>query len=98
MTTITIHYGDWGPPVTVTQTDPPSTWELNYPKAAAGDHRRILKAAEHAVLHAGGDRVVVGCPPEQHDLCEQLERWPTPAASKWATSTQSSSSLPQLTA
>ena len=74
MTTITIHYGDCGPPVTVTQTDPPGTWELDYPKAADGDHRRILKAAEHAVLRAGGDRLVVNYPPEQQGLREQLSR------------------------
>ena len=82
MTTITIHYGDCGPPVTVTQTDPPSTWEFDYPKEAAGDHRRILKAAEHTVLPAGGDRLIVTCPPEQHHLQQQLERWPAPTISR----------------
>ena len=82
MTTITIHYGDCGPPVTVTQTDPPSTWELDYPNAGNSGHLRILKAAEHAVLRAGGDRLVVTCLPEQEKLREQLERWPTPTVSK----------------
>lgn len=77
MTTIAIHYGDRGPPVTVTQKDPPGTWELDHPYAADGDHRHILKAAEHAVLRASGDRLVVTCSPEDKDLREQLERWPT---------------------
>ena len=74
MTMVTVHYGDWGPPVTVTQTDPPNTWELDYPKAAASDHRRILKAAEHAVLRACGDRLAVIYPAEQKGLREQLQR------------------------
>ncbi len=82
MTTITIHYGDWGPPVTVTQTDPPSTWELDYPKAADGDHRRILKAAEHAVLRARGDCLVVTCPADQKGPREQLQRRPQSIAAK----------------
>lgn len=82
MTTITIHYGDCGPPVTVTQTDPPSTWELNYPEAAHGDHRRILKAAEHAILRAGGDRLVVTCPADRKGLREQLQRRPPSIVAK----------------
>ena len=82
MTTITIHYGDSGLPVTVTQTDPPSSWELNHPNAADGDHRRILKAAEHAVLRPGGDRLVVTCAPEQEERRDRLARWPASMISK----------------
>ena len=82
MATITIHYGDWGPPVTVTQTDPPSTWEIDYPNLADGDHRRILETGEHAVLRAGGDCLLVTCAPEQEELHDQLERWPASMISK----------------
>ena len=82
MTTITIHYGYWGPPVTVTQADRPSTWELDYPSPADGDHRRILKAAEHDVLGAGGDRLVVTCPADQTGLREQLRRRPQSTIAK----------------
>ena len=76
MDAITVHYGDWRPPATVTQTDPPSTWELDHTNTADGDHRRILTAAEHAVLPAGGDHLVIVRPAEQQDLRDQLERWP----------------------
>ena len=82
MTTITIHYGEWGPPVTVTQTDPPSIWELDYPNPADGNHRCILKAAEHTVLRAGGDRLVVTCPADQKGLWEQLQRRPQSIVAK----------------
>ena len=82
MDTITIHYGIWGPAVTVAETGVPNTWELEIPRTAVGDHRRVLKAAEHAVLRAGGDRLVVTCPPEHQDLRELLERWPTATPSQ----------------
>ena len=68
--------------MTVTQTVPPCTWELDHPNAADGDHRRILKAAEHAVLRVGGDRLAVTCAPEQEELHDQLERWSASRISK----------------
>ena len=82
MDTITIHYGIWGPAVTVAETDTPNTWELEFPRTAVGNRHRVLKAAEHAVLRAGGDRLVVTCPPEREDLREQLESWPTATLSE----------------
>lgn len=82
MTTITVHYGDWGLPVTVTQTNPPCTWELDYPSSAESDHRNILRAAEHTVLHTGADRLVATCPHEQEDPRERLESWPTSTISE----------------
>ena len=53
-----------------------------YPKDADGDDRRILKAAEHAVLRAGSDRLVVTCPADQKGLREQLQRQPQSIVAK----------------
>ena len=82
MDAITIHYGYSGPPVTVRETDSPTTWELDYPRITTGDTLRILKAAEHAVLRAGGDRLVVTRRPEQQALRAHLDRWPAASVSK----------------
>ena len=83
MRTITIHLGSNGPNVSVRETETPDTWELEWTGAMEQRHaRRMLKAADNAVLQNGGERLVFTCSADQEILRAELDKWPASMVSR----------------
>ena len=77
MRNITIHMGRDGPSVSVRETETPGTWELEWTGDIEQRHaRRMLKAAENAVLRNGGERILLTCSTDQEILSAELDKWP----------------------
>ena len=77
MRNITIHMGRDGPRVSVRETETPGTWELEWTGDIEQRHaRRMLKAAENAVLRNGGERILLTCSADQEILSAELDKWP----------------------
>ena len=83
MRNIKIPTGRYGPPASVRETETPNTWELEWTGKIEQPHpRRVIRAAEHAVLRNGGDRLVITCRSDQEDLRAELEKWPPSIVSR----------------
>ena len=83
MRNITIHMGRDGPRVSVRETETPGTWELEWTGDIEQRHaRRMLKAAENAVLQNGGERILLTCSADQEILSAELDKWPPSVVSK----------------
>ena len=77
MRNIKIPTGRYGPPASVRETETPNTWELEWTGKIEQPHpHRVIRAAEHAVLRNGGDRLAITCRSDQEDLRTELEKWP----------------------
>ena len=77
MRNITIHTGRDGPKVSVRETETPGTWELEWTGDIEQRHaRRVLKAADNAVLRNGGERILITCSADQEVLSAELDKWP----------------------
>ena len=83
MRDITIHVGKDGPKVSLRETETPGAWELEWTGDLEQRHaRRMLKAAEKAVLRNGGERILLTCRADQEILSAELDRWPPSIVSK----------------
>ena len=83
MRNITIHIGRDGPSVSVRETETPGTWELEWTGDIEQRHaRRMLKAAENAVLQNGGERILLTCSADQEILSAELDKWPPSIVSR----------------
>ena len=77
MRNITIHMGRNGPRVSVRETETPGTWKLEWTGDIEQRHaRRMLKAAENAVLQNGGERILLTCSADQEILSAELDKRP----------------------
>ena len=75
MRNVTIQIGSDGPKVSVRETETPDTWELEWTGDMEQRHaRRMLKAAENAVLQNGGERLVFTCSQATADADNLLRR------------------------
>ena len=80
---MTIHIGRDGPRVSVRETETPGTWELEWTGNIEQRHaRRMLKAAENAVLRNGGERILLTCSSDQEILSAALDKWPPSIVSR----------------
>ena len=76
MRNIAINIGRNGPQVSVSRTETPGAWELEWTGDVDERHaRRMLHAAETVVLRHDGERIVLTCGPEQAALRGQLDKW-----------------------
>ena len=83
MRNITVHMGSNGPKVSVSRTETPGTWELEWTGDTEQRYaRRMLKAAENAILRNGGERLVLTCSANQEVLRAELDKWPPSIISK----------------
>ncbi len=83
MRNIPIDIGGNRPNASVQETETPGTWTLSWTGNMEQPHaRRMLKAAENAILQNGGEQLVLTCPTEQETLRAELERWPSSMVSK----------------
>ena len=83
MRDITIHVGKDGPRVSLRETETTGAWELEWTGDLEQRHaRRMLKAAEKAVLRNGGERILLTCSADQEALSAELDRWPPSIVSR----------------
>ena len=83
MRNLTIHIGSDGPKVSVRETETPDAWELEWTGDMEQRHaRRMLKAAENAVLQNGGERLVFTCSADREILRAELDKWPASMVSR----------------
>ena len=76
MRNIEINTGADGPKASVRETEISNTWELEWTGNLDQRHaRRMLKAAENAVLRNAGERLVLTCGTDQEILRTQLDKW-----------------------
>ena len=72
-----------GPRVSVRETETPGTWELEWTGDIEQRHaRRMLKAAENAVLQNGGERILLTCSAELEILSAELDKRPPTIVSR----------------
>ena len=80
---ITIHIGKDGPKVSLRETETPGAWELEWTGDLEQKHaRRMLKAAENAVLRNSGERILLACSADQEVLSAELDRRPPSIVSR----------------
>ena len=80
---ITVLRDKQGFTATVSETDSPGTWELEWTGAPdSGRARRMLRNADSEVLRNGGEVLIVRCPEEQAAVRQQLDGWPESARSR----------------
>ena len=83
MRNITVHMGSNGPKVYIRETETPGTWELEWTGDTEQRYaRRMLKAAENAILRNGGERILLTCSANQEVLRAELDKWPPSIISK----------------
>ena len=83
MRNIAINIERDGPSVSVRETETPGTWELEWTGDIEQRHaRRMLKAAENAVLRNGGERILLTCSVDQEILSAELNKRPTSIVSR----------------
>ena len=83
MRNIAINIERDGPRVSVRETETPGTWELEWTGDIEQRHaRRMLKAAENAVLRNGGERILLTCSTDQEILSAELDKWPPSIVSR----------------
>ena len=72
-----------GPRISVRETETPGTWELEWTGDIEQRHaRRMLKAAENAVLRNGGERILLTCSADQEILSAELDKRPPSIVSR----------------
>ena len=77
MRNIAINIERDGPRISVQETETPGTWELEWTGDIEQRHaRRMLKAAENAVLQNGGERILLTCSADQEILSAELDKRP----------------------
>ena len=74
---ITVLRDKQGFTATVSETDTPGTWELEWTGAPdAGRAYRMLRNADAEVLRNGGEVLLIDCPEGQPAVRRQLDGWP----------------------